>query len=369
MKHELAWVQISLSALKNNCAVIRSRLREGTKLGVVIKGNAYGHGAVRLLKEMEKWGTADMAIAGTLGEGREIRKAGISLPVLLLNRIPAYAVDEDALEMFIFSAYDKRFLKEINAAASKHNKMVSVHLRVDLNQGGMGILPEKFQEVWELGKKLSNVKILGIYAHPYSVYENETQLQKDMERFQNIVETLPQAERKRVLVHIANSKILFQYPQYHYDMVRAGVCLYGLPYSENMDVRIRQVFSLWGRVVSTERLKEGSRICYKEFSNTVAVKLAHIALGYWDAPFLLTGKKASCIINGNEYPLFGEPCMETCCVDITGNAQIKEGDAACFMGEWPGVDAFSVMERADLDIAHCERLCITSNRIKKIYTE
>lgn len=368
MIHDLSWAQISMGALKNNCQIIKERIGDRTKLAVVVKGNAYGHGAIPILQEMQNWEEVDMVIVGTIEECRSICEAGIQLPVLILNRVPVKYITGLPLEKVCFSAYDKLFLEELNEFAQMQGKTASVHLRVDVNYGGMGILPEKFLIVYEYVKSLKNIKITGIYIHPYSIYgKDENRYLQDLELFDFLISQISVSDREQLTIHAANSKAIFRYPQSHYDMVRAGVALYGLPYEEDRNFKLKQALSLWAKIVSCEWLNEKSRICYEDLYGAEKRKVAHISLGYWDAPFLLTSSHTVCAVKNNLLDIYGEPCMEVCCADITGKEDIIVGDPVCFLGDIQGVDVYSVMKRMGLTSCQCERICMTARRLKKVY--
>lgn len=360
--------EISIRKLKNNILEIRNRLDGHTKLAAVLKADAYGHGAKEMASIIEKHGLADMLVFGKLEELRDVLEDTYFLPLLVLGYSSIMEIGKYMkfvwFERVVLSAYDIKYLRRLQKSAQICGVKARVHIRIDINNSGMGFSVEEFGRYQKEIFSYSDIKVEGLYAHFYSSYRQEKdKLEGELKEFHSFVCGLEPLLRKKLLIHIENSPLLFHYPQYQYDMVRIGTAMYGLPF-DRKNYNLQPLLCIRGRIFAINEVKDIAS--YKESSERGIRKVAIIMFGYWDCPFLMTQKNIKVKIKGRLYPVLDEACMDNVCVDITGSTDVIIGDEAVFLGE-EGVDVRDILERTGVDLVHSEYFCMTSGRLLKHY--
>lgn len=360
--------EVDLSLLHNNIKIIRS-ITDNVKLLNIVKANAYGHGIIEISKASERFG-ADVLGVATVEEGIRIRESGVSLPIIVLfqhfkdesdlvckyNLIPIIS-NADCLE------YYDRYLK-------KYGGKLKLYIKVDTGLNRMGARPE---EVLSLAKKVlsyDTLSIEGINTH-YAAADMQDEYSKDFTNNQIRIfnEVLNELKSNGIEInnaHTANSAALVSYRNTYFDMVRAGIILYGYIY-DDYDLGIRPILNLKSRVALLRNIKKGESISYgMTWKSNSDTKVAVIPIGYADGVPRGLSNNWEVKINGNYYPIRGRVCMDTIVVDI-GNGNVNVEDEVLIFGNDERINANTLAKRIN-GISH-EILVNIGERVTRVYKE
>ena len=214
---------------------------------------------------------------------------------------------------------------------------------------------------------MPHLEVCGLYTHLYTAYSDDLEeIASELERFDDMVKKIDPDHRRRLCIHALNSALIFRFPQYAYDMVRAGTALYGLPCNDGG--RLKPLLRVCAQVFDVTEVDGGIPLSYINRSDNDRTKrrIARIMLGYWDMPLLLTHKEVRIWIKGKLYKLADDVCMDNLCIDVSGDEDIRVGDLAVILGE-DGVKAVDILDRNGIDYVHGEWMCMTADRLEKIY--
>ena len=373
--NKAAWVEISGDALAYNLETIRSRVKEGTRICAVIKGNAYGHGLTGVKNLLTERGLAEMTAVGKSSELlRILRKTpDDGCDVLLLGMADAKEIEsllqraKDKDSRAVFSVYSLDHFRKLNALGIKRKKKIRVHIRVDIWDSGMGMGFMQFQQNEEKLFQAEGIDICGLYAHLYSAYydENREETRKELLEFDRLVNSIREDHRKKIIVHVMNSSMIFSFPEYSYDMVRIGTAMYGLMCGDGGC--LKPVMKICARIFDVREIDADTPLSYQHTdSSTRKRRIARAMIGYCDCPLLLTQKDVRVRIRGRIFPLADEICMDNLCIDVTGCKDVAVGDTAVLLGE-PGVTDEQIVSRNDMEYVHSDWLSMTAERLEKVY--
>lgn len=372
MEHDLrAWAEIRLDALCNNLKLAQSRT--GKPVMAVIKGDAHGHGAIRCGLELQKHGAAAFAVA-TLQEAVDLRLAGIVKPILILGWTPVGRAADLAEHELTQSVMAEAYGVELNAAAKESGVVVRVHIKLDTGMSRTGIFAQSAPEQAAAAVRrivgLPNLNVCGLFTHfaAADVQEKDDFTAWQLQNYQAVLRSLErQGFEKELICHVGNSAGILYHPECYYDMVRAGVMLYGF-YPDGIHQEngpLDPVLTLKARVAQVKDLPAGAKVSYGCLYEAVKpMKIAVVTAGYADAyPRSLTGKGAWAVIGGKRCPQIGRICMDMCMFDVT-DADVKAGDEVILYGR----GGMPMDELAALaGTINCEPTCLLTNRVKKVY--
>jgi alanine racemase len=347
-------LEINLDAIVHNLKEYRKFLKPGVKVMAMVKAFAYGSGGAEIAGVLQYHGADYLGVAYA-DEGVELRKAGIQLPVMVMN--------PDEPEIFSFDLLEKfdAYLR------SEALQQYPIHLEIET---GMNRLGFSVNEVDELGIYLSNTasfKIQSVFSHLAAA---EEAVQDDYTLLQNekFIPVASQLEKKLgygFLKHIANSAAIVRHPQLHYDMVRPGIGLYGVDSSGIKKLDLQPVATLKATIAQIKKLKPGESVSYNrkgkiEKESTIAT----VRIGYADGyPRRLGNGIGSMIVNGKPASVIGTVCMDMVMLDITDIKDLKEGDEVIVFGKelpveqlagWAGTIPYEIMTGV-------------SQRVKRVY--
>ena len=375
MANKTAWVEISGDALAYNLNEVRSRVKEGTKVCAVIKGNAYGHGLTGIKKLLSERGLADMTAVGKSSEMlRILRKTpDDGHDVLLLGMAETKEV-ENLLERAgkraddaVFSVYNMRQFGELDALGKKLGKKIRVHIRTDNWNSGMGLGYEQFRREEDRLFQAEGIDICGLYSHLYCGYYDDSreETKKELQSFDDLVNSISSEHRRQLIVHVMNSSLVFSYPEYSYDMVRVGTAMYGLMCGDGGC--LKPVMKICARIFDVREIDADTPLSYQHSHTLIGKrKIARAMIGYCDCPMLLTQNDVRILIHGRTFPLADEICMDNLCIDVTGCDEIAVGDKAVLLGG-PGVMDHDIVTRNNMDYVHADWLTMTMERLEKEY--
>lgn len=367
------WLEINMDNLISNYKEIRRIVNPKTMIMAVIKANAYGHGSIELAKMYEQIGANRLAVS-IITEAVELRKAGIKIPIHLLNYTPDenldLVVDNDNIIQGIYRFEDAKLLSQ---AAIKKGKKVKIHIKIDTGMGRIGFLPneESINEIIKINE-LPNIEIEGIFTHfarADQVDRPFTKLQYD--KFNWIVKELEDKGLQFKLKHVSNSASVLAFPEYNMDMVRPGIILFGYYPSEDLNkenTKLKPAMTLKAKISNVKVVPKDTGISYNHiyFTEKETV-IATIPIGYADGySRMLSGKGFVCIKN-KRVPIVGRICMDQMMIDVTGIDDVKIGDEVVLFGHdndnYPHVEELASL----LGTVNYEIICVTGRRLPRVY--
>ena len=371
------WAEIDLDALLNNHPFIRRTV--GGDVCAVLKADAYGHGALAVADALRAAGCAAFAVS-CLAEARELRRHGLTEPLLILGYTdPAFADELAALDI-TQTLFSSEYAAALSAAATAAGCTVACHLKADTGMGRIGFnLRTDFDKAMgemEACYSLPGLEITGIFQH-FAVADSlnadddaYTNSQHDL--FVRAVERLRADGFDPGTVHCANSAAQLRHPEWRHDLVRAGIILYGLaPSGEVGSAELRPAMTLKAVVTHVKWLDAGQSVSYgRTFTAEKPTCAATISVGYADGyPRRLSGLGAM-TIRGKAAPVIGRVCMDQTIVDVTGIPDVQPGDEVIVFGPdaAPGADTADTVAEKTGTINY-EIICGISRRVPRVYLQ
>ncbi|MDX1439356.1 MAG: alanine racemase [Rubricoccaceae bacterium] len=322
--------EINLDALRKNWLTLQAIAGEA-KLLAVVKANAYGHGSVRIAKELIVLGADRLAVANLL-EGIELREAGIDVPILVLSAplnqmLGAYA--RYRLGVTVSSVDVARAVADTASSTGP----LTVHVKVDTGMTRLGLLPGEVAETLELLRRAKGVHVEGILTHYATVDHDFTLRQSSL--FDDLVDSLEDPPR---LIHGANSGTLLYTPETVRGkaLVRVGGALFGLlspQLEEAASVQLQPVMKLVSRVVHLRDIEAGTSVSYgRTWIAEQSTRIATIAAGYGDGLPRSLSNSGEVGIKGKRYPIVGRVCMDMFMVDLGQDRVIQVGEEVVLFG-------------------------------------
>ncbi len=367
------WAEINLDALVHNMREIRRITNPNAQIMAVVKADAYGHGVKECAGALLENGADRLGIA-TLYEGIELRRLYPDVPILILGSSMENEAEELVKNDITPNVYTFSMAKALSDAGVKLNKTVKVHIKLDTGMSRIGFFiddsdnEDVLSEIKKI-RELPMLEIEGIFSHFSTSDEKDgdyTRMQ--FERFMKVCNALTECGINIPIKHICNSAGIMMYPEYHLDMVRPGVILYGMYPSDDVDktrLDLRYVMSLKSSVTYVKKIGPGIGVSYgKEYIADGEATIATVPIGYADGYSRQLASNAKIAINGELYPIAGRICMDQCMIDVTGVNNIKRGDEALIFGD----GAVTVDDIAKwLGTINYEIVCMLSRRIPRVY--
>ncbi len=332
-----AEIRIDLEAIRTNVA----RLREGTNAEVmaVVKGDGYGHGMIPAARAALQGGAAWLGVC-TLDEALELRRAGLTAPILAWLLAPGLPLHDAVAANVDLSAASIGLLAEIVAAARRTGRAARTHLKIDTGLARGGATASDWPALCEAALKAQadgTVEIVGAWSH--FVHADVPDHETNDRQLALFVESLAVAERYGITPayrHLANSAATLTRPDTHFDLVRPGIATYGLTPIPGRDFGLRPAMSVRARVLLTKRVPVGQGVSYGHTYRTERdTTLALVPLGYADGVPRAASNAAPVRLAAANRPIAGRVCMDQIVVDC-GDDPVAAGDVAVLFG--PGDD-------------------------------
>ncbi|MCQ2182076.1 MAG: alanine racemase [Bacteroidales bacterium] len=337
--NDFSRLELSLPGCRSNYRYFRSLLRPDTRLLVLVKANAYGHGAVEFASMLQAEGADYLAVALPV-EGVELRKNGISLPILVLtagmdffDEIVEYRLEPGIPNLETLAA----FCKELSPRGIKD---YPIHIKLDTGMHRLGFMSHEIPALTDFLSAHDEVKVCSIYSHLAAAEDpNEDEFTLgQIALFEANAKTVSKAIGYKPMWHILNSAGIERFSGYQHDMVRLGIGIYGI--SALPGVKLSPVASLKVKVLQIKELKsEDGTIGYGRWGHVApgGTTIATIPVGYADGLNRHLGRgNASFSVNGHRVPTIGNICMDMCMLDVTG-LDVKVGDTVTIFGSDPTV--------------------------------
>lgn len=366
------WAEISLDNLTHNFETIRRQVGPKAKLLGVVKADAYGHGAVRVAKHLERLGAGYLAVSN-LDECEELRVNGITLPILMLGFTPADQA-ERILKNDMTQAVPNLAIAEAYSSAAVHaGGTMKVHIKLDTGMGRLGFqcddahFDASLRDILKI-LTLPGLDVEGVFTH-FCVSDEAadecvefTKIQHD--RFLRMIDAVEtQGNFRFRLHHCCNAGGIASYPEWAWDMVRCGIILYGTgDLAERMGMK--PVMTVKTTVSTIKDFDPDTSISYgRQFFTTRPSRIAVLPIGYADGLFRALSGKLRVLTPYGEAQQVGRICMDMCMIDVTDLPQVKSGDEVEIFGE----HILCADDAALCDTIPYELMCAVSKRVPRVY--
>ena len=338
-ENDFSRLELDLSGCRDNYKYFRGLLKPQTKMLVLVKANAYGHGAVEFAKMMTEAGADYLAVAYPV-EGMELREAGIHKPILVLTAGTDFfnEIIDNNLEPSIPNTSALDIL--CKTLEERDIRNFPIHIKLDTGMHRLGFVTSELAELEDYLSKTDRVRVKSIFSHLAASDEpdNDDFTLGQIELFQKNAGALSDSLGYKPMWHILNSAGIERFPQYQFDMVRLGIGIYGI--SALPGVKLAPVASLKCKILQIKHLKpEDGTVGYSRHGKIApeGTVTATIPVGYADGIDRLLGcGRASFLLNGKRVPTIGNICMDMCMLDITG-VEAKVGDTVTIFGKEPTI--------------------------------
>ncbi len=356
-------LKVNLSALVDNVRYFRSKLKPTTKLTCMVKAFAYGAGSVEVSKALQASGLVDYLAVAVADEGVELRRAGITLPIIIMD--PEVAAMDLILENNLEpNVYSHQSLKTVIAAAeAKGLENIPIHIKIDSGMHRLGFYREDMPWLIDRLTHQKAVRVASVFSHLAG--SDEAQFDDftldQIKYFDACAEELKTGLNYPIIKHICNSAGIERFSDYQFDMCRLGIGLYGFSF---VGAHLRNVCTLETTILSVKTVKAGETIGYGRHTTLSEDRtIAVIPIGYadgFDRRFSNYG--GSVWVRGKRCPVVGNVCMDQAMVDVTG-ADARPGDIVEVFGEH-----MPLQELADkLGTITYEILTSVSRRVQRVY--
>lgn len=372
-KFDRVCATVDMDALRFNMESMRSNIDPKAKMMAVIKTDGYGHGAVEIAREIEDTDYLFGYAVAVEEEALELRKAGIKKPILILG----YTFP-DTYEILVendvrLAVFREDQAEELSKAAVKLGKKVYFHLAVDTGMSRIGVHPDESSvELVKKMAKLPNVEMEGIFTHfAKADMTDKEPTEVQIEKFSSFIRLLKENGVEFKIHHCSNSAGLIRFNEADMDMVRAGVTLYGLWPSDEVErdiIPLKPLLALKSHIVYIKYTAPGVGVSYGgTYVTKENVRIATVPVGYGDGyPRSLSGK-GYVLIHGKKAPILGRVCMDQFMVDVTDIPEAAEGDEVTLIGR-DGDEEITMEELGDLSGRfNYELACDLGKRIPRIY--
>lgn len=360
---------IDLAAIRHNVRELSSFL-SGASLTAVVKANAYGHGAVAVSKAALSAGAASLAVA-IPEEGIELREAGIAVPIFILGLVLPAQADIVIRHRLIAPVCTLDSAQALSAEAVRQGRRAYVMIKADTGMGRIGVLPEHICSFTSEITKLPALEVMGIFTHMASAdAADKAYAHQQMHSFQSALQVLKEANINLPYISAANSAGIIDLPDSHFNLVRAGIALYGLPPSGEMHSypRLLPAMQLKTQITYIKYVQAGAKIGYGcTHTVTAPTYIATLPIGYADGYSRHLSNKAEVLIGGLRCKVVGRVCMDQIMVDLGPECYAEVGEEAVLFGR-QGKEELTVTELADLaGTINYELICAVSSRVPRVY--
>ncbi|WP_071187871.1 alanine racemase [Trichormus sp. NMC-1] len=367
-----AWVEIDLGALSYNVKQLLRFLSPPTQLMAVVKADAYGHGAVTVAKTALEAGASWLGVA-TVPEGIQLREGGIKSPILILGAINTKeqikAIAHWKLQPTICSPKQALIFSN-TLEAINYNSPIPVHIKLDTGMSRLGTNWQEAADFVQLVQGLPHLDIASIYSHLATADSpDSTIMEEQHRRFEEAIAQIKARGIKIPSLHLANSAATLADPKLHYDMVRAGLAIYGLypaPHLKNK-IKLQPVLQLKARVTQVKTIAAGTGVSYgHQFIAPREMRLAIVGIGYADGVPRSLSNQMQVLIRGQRISQIGTITMDQIMLDVSSIPDLQEGEIVTLLGE-QGKEQISADDWANqLNTIAWEILCGFKHRLPRI---
>lgn len=363
-------LEINLNAIVHNLNYFRSRLKPGTKIMAMVKAFSYGSGSFEIANILQFHRVDYLAVAYA-DEGIELRKAGITMPIMVMNpeeqsydSMIQYNLEPEIFSFRVLGLFDEAIRR--NRMAGREDKPLPVHLKLDTGMHRLGFEERELNELIVRIKNNKNIMIRSVFSHLAGSDEKEhdefTRLQ--ISRLTAMSQKIAEHFDHPILRHILNSAGIVRFPDAQLEMVRLGIGLYGIGANATEQAMLQNVSTLKTTISQIKNIPENETIGYSRKGVAKRnMQIATVPIGYADGlSRKLSNGRGKMVVHGKAAPIVGNVCMDMCMIDIT-DIPCSEGDEVIVFG-----DGYPITEVAkDLETIPYEVLTNVSRRVKRVY--
>ena len=368
------WCEVNLDHVQYNIDLIQKTAQK--QIIAVVKADAYGHGDKYVCRELARSGVEWFAVSG-ITEAVALREQGFTQNILVLGYTPAENAGLLSRHRITQAVYDMDYAIALNEALKSRGEQIDVHVKVDTGMHRIGFLQNNAhhaaEEILQVAK-MPSFFVKGIFTHfcHSDSYDADAvnYTKRQMEYLDAAVRECREQGLVFEMIHAQNSAGIASYQNENYNYARAGIILYGLAPSDEMEdaMALRTVMSWKAAVSMVKTVAPGSAISYgRTFVTERAMKIATVTVGYADGYSRSFSSRAEVLIHGKRCRVLGRVCMDQMMVDVTGVPDVKIGDTAVLMGK-DGEQEITADELARLQgTINYEIVCGISRRVPRIY--
>ncbi|MBD2296247.1 alanine racemase [Anabaena sphaerica FACHB-251] len=367
-----AWVEIDLGALSYNVKQLVRFLSSPTQLMAVVKADAYGHGAVTVAKTALDAGAIWLGVA-TVPEGIQLREGGIKAPILILGATHTpeqiHAIAHWRLQPTLCSPKQALIFSN-TLEAIKYNSPIPVHIKLDTGMSRLGTNWQQAGDFVQLVQGLPHLDIASIYSHLATADSHDPAImQEQHRRFEEAIAQIKARGIKIPSLHLANSAATLADPSLHYDMVRAGLAIYGLYPAPHLQhkVKLQPVLQLKARVTHVKTIAAGTGVSYgHKFIAPREMRLAVVGIGYADGVPRSLSNQMQVLLRGQRVQQIGTITMDQIMLDVSSIPDVQEGETVTLLGE-QGSEKITADDWANqLNTISWEILCGFKHRLPRV---
>ena len=363
------WVEVDLDRFAANLAAIAGLAGPERGLLLVLKADAYGHGAVEMARAAGEGPVACLGVA-TLHEGIQLRESGCRLPIVVLSPLLPSEIDEALAHELDPTVCDLEFARALSAAAARARRPARCHVEIDTGMGRIGVLEPEAVAFLQTLVQLAGLRLASVYTHfPDADGEDLAFSRGQLERFRALLERLRGLGIAPSRVHAANSAALLSLPEARFDWVRVGLVAYGhLPPRAATPLAVAPVMALKSRLVQVRELPAGASISYgRTFVTKRPTRTGVVAVGYGHGYSWLLSNRGAMLVGGRRAPILGRVTMDLTMIDLTDLPEARVGDEVVLFGE-QGEASLPLEEVARLsETIPYEIMCTIGKRVTRIY--
>ncbi len=359
-------LEINLKALVDNIKFYKRQLKPGVKLMAMIKANSYGAGSFEISQTLEHQ-HIDYLGAAYADEGVELRKAGITVPIIVMNpeqssysSIIDYKLEPEIYSLRVLDLFLQK-LKEKSIT-----EPFPIHLKIDSGMNRLGFRPEELEELIHKLKKEKSVVVKSVFTHlaTADVPEEKAFALEQLKSFDEAYKKISKELNIHPIKHALNSPGIVHFPDHQYDMVRLGIGMYGISDDVETQKQLKNVVTFKTVISRISEIETGETVSYgRRFKAERKTRIATIPVGYADGIRRSLGYgNGSVNIHGNLAKIIGTVCMDMLMLDVT-DISCKEGDEVIIFGEKPTIS--EVAEQ--IGTIPYEVLTSISSRVKRVY--
>lgn len=361
------WAEINLSALQRNY----DRIKEITSSEImpIVKANAYGHGLVPVAQALYEKGARRFGISN-MAEALELRKLFPDCKIMLVGALPLESIPTIVREEIICGVHRLEQALLLSQEGERQGKKATIHLKIDTGMGRLGFRMEDLEDLLKT-TQLPHLDVEGIYTH-FATADNLdlTYAKEQLAKFNQVNEYLQSQGVQIPLRHACNSAGVLQLPEAHFDLVRPGIILYGLPPSPYVgkDGDWEPVLTWKTKITHLKTVDLGETISYgRTFRTAYSTQVATLPVGYGDGLRRNLSNCGEVVLNGKRATIIGRICMDQTMIDVTKIPNVKIGDVVTLIGS-DGYESIDATEIADLlGTINYEVLCGISSRVPRVY--
>jgi alanine racemase len=360
------WAEVDLRAIEANIRLILKQT--SAQVMAIVKANAYGHGTVPVAKAALRAGATWCGV-GRIEEAFELRRAGLDCPILLMGYTPPGRYDEAISSKLSITIWDYEQLQAAYQAAVRLGENARLHLKVDTGMSRLGVQPE---DAFELARTISltpGILYEGLYTHFACADESDNPTTQEQEnQFIQLLESLETNSLVPGLVHAANSAASLTRPSAHFNLIRAGISIYGLHPSADCPLppEFKPALS-WKSVLSLVKvLPPGRGISYgHRYTTRTPERIGTVPVGYADGFRRTSGNKV--LVSGRRVHVVGRVCMDLIMIQLNGVPEAETGDEVVLIGT-QGDECISADEVANRwGTINYEVTCGIGARVPRVY--